>query len=249
MRSRSLLAARSRHPTQVRSGQARACVRPDIIKSTSPRRPHPFGAMVEHSLAKNTRFISARSAVPRRRTSRARVRLGGVGRRPVDRGPRWPTGAVRWLDTVRPALDVQRTQVRDRQRSGGPRCGRRTADGGRRGAYGRYGQYGRTGRTAYERPSPRRTVRTPAPSRPVPPRTRPRRTLARPNSRFPRCARAPQRQPRQPRSPRGDRPAAAPASSAPSVCSVSGRMSMRQPVRRAARRAFCPSLPIASDSW
>lgn len=31
--------------------------------------------------------------------------------------------------------------------------------------------------------------------------------------------------------------------------SVSGRMSIRQPVRRAARRAFCPSLPIASDSW
>lgn len=60
----------------------------------------------------------------------------------------------------------------------------------------------------------------------------------------------------QPRSSRGDRPpAAAPLSrapsapSAPSVCSVSGRMSMRQPVRRAARRAFCPSLPIASDSW
>ncbi len=31
--------------------------------------------------------------------------------------------------------------------------------------------------------------------------------------------------------------------------SVSGRMSMRHPVSRAARRAFCPSLPIASDSW
>src|SRR5580658_2907556 len=26
-------------------------------------------------------------------------------------------------------------------------------------------------------------------------------------------------------------------------------MSMRQPVRRAARRAFCPSLPMASESW
>jgi len=26
-------------------------------------------------------------------------------------------------------------------------------------------------------------------------------------------------------------------------------MSIRQPVRRAARRAFCPSLPIASESW
>lgn len=33
------------------------------------------------------------------------------------------------------------------------------------------------------------------------------------------------------------------------TCSVSGRMSIRQPVSRAARRAFCPSLPIASDSW
>ena len=31
--------------------------------------------------------------------------------------------------------------------------------------------------------------------------------------------------------------------------SWSGRMSMRQPVSRAARRAFCPSLPMASDSW
>ena len=30
---------------------------------------------------------------------------------------------------------------------------------------------------------------------------------------------------------------------------VSGRMSMRQPVRRAASRAFCPSRPIASDNW
>src|SRR5204862_27525 len=29
----------------------------------------------------------------------------------------------------------------------------------------------------------------------------------------------------------------------------SERMSIRQPVRRAARRAFWPSLPIASDSW
>ena len=29
----------------------------------------------------------------------------------------------------------------------------------------------------------------------------------------------------------------------------SERMSMRQPVRRAAKRAFCPSLPIASESW
>lgn len=30
---------------------------------------------------------------------------------------------------------------------------------------------------------------------------------------------------------------------------VSGRMSIRQPVRRAASRAFCPSRPIASESW
>ncbi len=34
-----------------------------------------------------------------------------------------------------------------------------------------------------------------------------------------------------------------------SPATTSGRMSMRQPVRRAARRAFCPSLPIASESW
>ena len=31
--------------------------------------------------------------------------------------------------------------------------------------------------------------------------------------------------------------------------SVSGRMSIRQPVSLAARRAFWPSLPIASESW
>ena len=36
---------------------------------------------------------------------------------------------------------------------------------------------------------------------------------------------------------------------APDSPSVSLWMSMRHPVRRAARRAFCPSLPIASDSW
>jgi hypothetical protein len=30
---------------------------------------------------------------------------------------------------------------------------------------------------------------------------------------------------------------------------VSDRMSIRQPVRRAASRAFCPSLPMARDSW
>ncbi len=37
--------------------------------------------------------------------------------------------------------------------------------------------------------------------------------------------------------------------SASGAVSVSGRMSMRQPVSRAARRAFWPSLPMASDSW
>lgn len=47
MRSSSVLAARSRHPTQVRSGHAPACVRPDTAKSTSPYRPHPFGAKIE----------------------------------------------------------------------------------------------------------------------------------------------------------------------------------------------------------
>ena len=31
--------------------------------------------------------------------------------------------------------------------------------------------------------------------------------------------------------------------------SLSLRMSIRQPVRRAANLAFCPSLPMASDSW
>ncbi len=30
---------------------------------------------------------------------------------------------------------------------------------------------------------------------------------------------------------------------------TSERMSIRQPVSRAARRAFCPSLPMARDSW
>src|SRR5919112_2690848 len=35
----------------------------------------------------------------------------------------------------------------------------------------------------------------------------------------------------------------------PGACASSERMSMRQPVSRAASRAFCPSLPIASDSW
>src|SRR5699024_12517549 len=36
---------------------------------------------------------------------------------------------------------------------------------------------------------------------------------------------------------------------APSRPGVSGRISIFQPVSRAARRAFCPSLPIASESW
>jgi hypothetical protein len=31
--------------------------------------------------------------------------------------------------------------------------------------------------------------------------------------------------------------------------SMSGRMSMRHPVKRAASRAFCPSRPMASESW
>jgi hypothetical protein len=35
----------------------------------------------------------------------------------------------------------------------------------------------------------------------------------------------------------------------PCGCSVSGRMSIRHPVSRAASRAFWPSLPIASESW
>lgn len=40
-----------------------------------------------------------------------------------------------------------------------------------------------------------------------------------------------------------------PARSASAPAGVSGRMSIRQPVSRAARRAFCPSFPMASDSW
>jgi hypothetical protein len=34
-----------------------------------------------------------------------------------------------------------------------------------------------------------------------------------------------------------------------SAGTASDLMSMRQPVSLAASRAFCPSLPIASDSW
>src|SRR5919201_1772189 len=40
-----------------------------------------------------------------------------------------------------------------------------------------------------------------------------------------------------------------PSSASSLANSVSERMSTRQPVSRAARRAFWPSLPIASDSW
>lgn len=47
----------------------------------------------------------------------------------------------------------------------------------------------------------------------------------------------------------GSSPGAPPGDHAWEVASVSGRMSIRQPVRRAANRAFCPSRPMASDSW
>jgi len=46
-----------------------------------------------------------------------------------------------------------------------------------------------------------------------------------------------------------DRPRDQSTFSSPRVTSVSGRMSIRQPVSRAARRAFCPSLPMARESW
>jgi hypothetical protein len=53
-----------------------------------------------------------------------------------------------------------------------------------------------------------------------------------------------------------DHPAADPSAAAPDPVwpssrspSVSGRMSIRQPVSFAASRAFWPSLPIASESW
>ena len=42
---------------------------------------------------------------------------------------------------------------------------------------------------------------------------------------------------------------ASPGAGCGDVPSVSLWMSIRHPVRRAARRAFCPSLPMASDSW
>ena len=50
----------------------------------------------------------------------------------------------------------------------------------------------------------------------------------------------------------GDQPPAvyrAPGASAPVAAYESGRMSIRQPVSRAASRAFCPSLPMARLSW
>ena len=46
-----------------------------------------------------------------------------------------------------------------------------------------------------------------------------------------------------------DGAAAAPGAPAAVTRSTSGRMSIRQPVSRAASRAFWPSLPMASDSW
>lgn len=55
VRNSSILAARSRHPTQVRSGHARARVRPDTAKSTSPHRPHPCGAKIERLLSYSER--------------------------------------------------------------------------------------------------------------------------------------------------------------------------------------------------
>jgi hypothetical protein len=39
------------------------------------------------------------------------------------------------------------------------------------------------------------------------------------------------------------------AGSGEAVGAASDRMSIRQPVSRAASLAFCPSLPIASESW
>lgn len=42
---------------------------------------------------------------------------------------------------------------------------------------------------------------------------------------------------------------AASVSQAPAFAWLSDLMSIFQPVSRAARRAFCPSLPIASESW
>jgi hypothetical protein len=44
-------------------------------------------------------------------------------------------------------------------------------------------------------------------------------------------------------------PAEARGAGAEAPTAPSERMSMRQPVSRAASRAFCPSLPMASESW
>jgi hypothetical protein len=44
-------------------------------------------------------------------------------------------------------------------------------------------------------------------------------------------------------------PSHVPPGAQASGVSVSERMSIRQPVSRAASRAFCPSRPMASDSW
>ena len=49
--------------------------------------------------------------------------------------------------------------------------------------------------------------------------------------------------------PGGDSTVDSPAGADCPPVGVSGRISMRQPVRRAASRAFCPSRPIARDNW
>lgn len=164
----------------------------------------------------------------RRYTSPHVAGLGGLGRLWAERCRRRSTVAPGGRRTVSDG------RMRYARRTT-PRITVPTARGVR-GAYGTY-------------EGPRRTARASAPSTaPSPPSA--------PYGPVPRCVRRRPVPPRrQLRSPRGDRPAAAPLSCAPSpspspsVCSVSGRISMRQPVRRAARRAFCPSLPIASDSW
>ncbi|MEY9942437.1 hypothetical protein ABH932_007226 [Streptacidiphilus sp. MAP5-52] len=134
-RSRSCLADRFRHPTQVRSGHAAVRVRPDTSKST------PLMVLDPTRLSAGDQALRHRAAPLRhvRATSGPRPRRGGVG-------------------------------------------------------------------------SGSRATRTSGPA-------------------LRRC---------------GDRRGQAPAASSPSV---SGRMSIRHPVSRAARRAFWPSLPMASDSW
>lgn len=96
MRSRSLLAARSRHPTQVRSGHARACVRPDTPKSTSPHRP--LSRRVSGEKSNGCLVVLIRH-------------LGGGGCEPVYRPGR--TGRYRFIP--RPARGPGR-------RPGTPRC-------------------------------------------------------------------------------------------------------------------------------